>query len=92
MNYSFWKELEEGVGGETSEVIYNSIIPACLEGISGLVQEGKIEQFMADDLLDAIRYQMTGILLYYSNRRHPADYGALLESVNRQLTVILDRA
>jgi len=85
----FLEGIGEGTEGETSEAIYNSIVPACSDGIKALMIEGKIDQLGAEELQNTIRNTMTGLLLYYSNRKHPSDYGALLTVVDRQLNFLL---
>lgn len=76
---------EAGHRSDISDTIYNSIVPACRPGLDKWVSEGKISKEEADQNLNTIRFQLTGLMLYYSNRKNPSDYAGLLQVLNRQI-------
>ena len=80
---------EDGNRSEIADTIYNSIIPACSPGLSCLVTEGRLTEQAAGLKIDAIRFQITGLMLYYTNRKNPADYSSLLQLLNKQIDGIL---
>lgn len=77
---------EVGNRSDIADVIYNSIVPAVKPGIDLLGPENPVA---AAELLDTIRFQITGLLLYFGNRKNPADYSSLLQTLNRQLDLLL---
>ena len=76
---------EVGHRSDIADTIYNSILPALNPGINQLLSEGKLTEEQAIEKIDTIRFQITGLLLYYGNRKNPADYNGLLLQLNRQL-------
>ena len=74
---------EGGTRSDIADLIYNSIVPAVEPGFDQLVEDKKNTPDEASIKLDTIRFQVTGLLLYYSNRKNPADYGSLIEMLNR---------
>lgn len=83
----FFLERMGSVGNrsEIADLIYNSIEPACRPGIEKLVEEKNKTAEQAENLMDAIRFETTGLMLYYSNRKNPADYTGLIEKLNSRL-------
>lgn len=76
---------EAGHRSDIADTIYNSIIPAVNPGLNQLIAEGKVTDAQAAEKLDSFRFQITGLLLYYSNRKNPADYSSLLKQLNIQI-------
>ena len=72
-----------GCRKEAADTIYNSIVPAIRPALESAVSEGRLTQQEAETKEEALRYQATGLLLYYTNRRTPADYNGLLQALNR---------
>ncbi|MBI9103477.1 MAG: TetR/AcrR family transcriptional regulator [Spirochaetales bacterium] len=84
----------EGIGDvghlkETSNLINNSFGRVCRSGFDQLVEKGRLSGKEADDCLNLLKYQITGIMLYYSNRKFPPDYKSLIELMNNQKSLIL---
>ena len=80
---------EVGHRSDIADLIYNSIVPACRGGLEKAVAQGLLSEAEKKECLDLIRNQITGILLYYSNRKNPPDYPALIKLTDRQLDLIL---
>ncbi|MBI9106545.1 MAG: TetR/AcrR family transcriptional regulator [Spirochaetales bacterium] len=74
----------------TAEFIVNSIKPAITEGMRDLENNGIITPERAKDLGEVFRYNITGLMLFYSNRRYPPDYPGLLKALNNQISLILN--
>ena len=87
----FFLERIGEIGGrsEIADTVYNSIVPAVKPGLEELAAAGGWKKDQTAEKLDTIRYQITGLLLYFGNRRNPADYAALIEKLNRQLSILL---
>ncbi|HAK46421.1 MAG TPA: hypothetical protein DCO79_10955 [Spirochaeta sp.] len=81
---------EVGNRSDIADLIYNSIVPACSDGLEQWVSEGRLSEEQAVGKLNTLRFQITGLMLYYSNRKNPADYSKLMQLLNRQIDQILD--
>ncbi len=81
----FFLERIGAVGNrkDIADTIYNSIVPSCNPGLALLEQEGAISASERGSILDSLRFQLTGLMLYYSNRKNPEDYGGLMQILNR---------
>lgn len=60
-----------------------------MEGLSEIVAERRISKEYADELAELFRYNITGLMLYYTNRRYPPDYPGLMKAVGSQIELIL---
>jgi len=76
---------ETGQCSDISDTIYNSIVPACNPGLDQWISEDKISKEEAAQIQGRIRFQLTGLMLYYSNRKNPSDYAGLQQVLNRQI-------
>ena len=75
--------------GETAEVIRNSIESAASPGIDDLINGGRFNEEDRNTLIDVLRFNLTGLILYYSNRRYPPDYPSLISEMKNQIELIL---
>lgn len=84
----------EGMGDfgnmeKTAELIIDSLVPAVSQGLNDLSKSGSITEEEKQTITDTLRYNITGMMLYYSNRRYPPDYPALLKNLNSQIDFIV---
>ncbi|MDC7226585.1 MAG: TetR/AcrR family transcriptional regulator [Spirochaetales bacterium] len=80
---------EVGHRSDIADVIYASIEPACQPGLDQLVSEGSLTQNEAETKMNSIRFQITGLLLYYGNRKNPSDYTGLIKTLDRQIELLI---
>ena len=80
---------ETGNRRDTADTIFHSIEPACRPALDLYVSAGAITAAEADFKLEAIKYQVTGLMLYYSNRENPSGYNELIRALERLINAVM---
>ena len=73
----------------TAELIYTFFDKACVEEWDYCIQNKIIKKTDAELMKPAVKYLITGMLLFYINRRQPASYKEFTELAEIQLNNIL---
>ncbi len=74
----------------TIDLIYTFPDRLCAADWNFCIHGGMITGQEADIMKDQVRLVITGLLLFYLNRRRPADYREFMDLATRQLDRILD--
>lgn len=82
---------EMGSKQKTSELIYTFLDRLLEQDWNYCIENKILEVNKAANLKDEIRYVVSGLLLFYINRRQPASYTEFETVTNRQLNHIFDR-
>lgn len=89
----FFLEKISDISNKNSNIklIYTFLDRLCAEEWDYCINENIITAEEADIQKSQIRYIVTGLLLFYINRRYPDSYSEFMEIIDRQLNYIIDR-
>lgn len=75
----------------TSKMIYTFLNRMCEAEWKIILENGTMKSDDVDQLKEQIQLTVTGLLLFYLNRRYPANYEEFQKMTERQLTQILGK-
>ena len=73
------------------DLIYTFLDRICFDEWNYCIEKKIIKAEEAEIMKDQIRYIVTGLLLFYINRRHPDTYKEFTETTDIQLNSIMDK-
>ena len=78
-----------GISNNVANLIHGFLERLCLKDWTHAVNRKTVSRGHAELLKDRMRYSMTGLLLFYINRRQPDTYSAFVRLADGQLDAIL---